>query len=220
MQIGEAFQFVFQDKKWIEKIAIAAVLILTFIGTIAVVGWAIEIVRRVMRRDPEPLPAWNDLGKYFVDGIKVIVIGFIWMLPLTLISLCSGLVSGLASSLGSDQGSGNSISIFLSLCLTAFSLPYALAISFLIPPMWGVYAMEGSFGEAINPARAWRLARVNLGGFVVAWLLGGLITGLASSIGLLLCIVGVFFLTAYASAVMGHLYGQAGREAMAALPAA
>ncbi|HSR48202.1 MAG TPA: DUF4013 domain-containing protein [Anaerolineales bacterium] len=220
MQIGEAFQYVFQDKKWIEKIVIAAVLILTIVGAVAVAGWIIEIMRRVIRRDPEPLAPWNALGQYFVDGLKVIAIGFIWMLPFTLLSMCLGMFSGLAGALGGDSNATQGMSAVLSLCLTVVSLPYSLIVSFLLPPMYGVLAMGATFGEALNPARAWRLAQVNLGGFVIAWLLALIVGSLAGMIGIFLCVVGVFLLVAYASAVTGHLYGQASREAMANLPAA
>jgi hypothetical protein len=220
MQIAEALRFPFEDKKWIEKILIAAVLILTVIGSLAVIGWMAEIIRRVIRRDDEPLAGWGDLGKYFVDGIKLFVIGLIWMLPFILISMCVGVFSGLASSLTRDSSTGSGAFALLNLCLSFLGLPYALIVSFLIPPLYCVYAMHGEFGHAVNPARAWELARVNLGGFAIAWIVAGILAVVASSIGLLLCFVGVYLLSAYAVTAAAHLYGQAGREAMASLPAA
>jgi hypothetical protein len=86
--------------------------------------------------------------------------------------------------------------------------------------MLGVYAMQGTFQEAVNPAKAWRLARANLGGFLVAWLLAAIVGGVASLIGTILCLIGIYPLGAYASAVGAHLYGQAYREGMASIPAA
>ena len=219
MDIGRAVSFVTEDKKWIEKILIAALLIFTLIGGLAVLGWMVEILRRVIRRDAELLPDWGDLGKYFVDGVTTTAIGFLWMLPFLLLILCAAGFAGVASALASDGGGDGRIAVWLNVCVALVALPYALAVSFLVPPMLGIYAMQSSFAEAVNPAKAWRLARANLGGFLVAWLLGGIVGLAASTIGTLLCIVGTYPLSAYAVAVSAHLYGQASQEGMAGLPA-
>jgi hypothetical protein len=219
MNIGEALRFTTEDKKWVEKIAIASVLIFTVIGWLAIAGWMLETIRRVVRGESEVLPPWTNLGKYFLDGLKVCAIGIIWMLPIILVSACLGALTGIASGVGGDNNGGG-MSVFLNVCLAFLTLPYSLAVSFLIPPMLGVYAMQGTFQEAVNPAKAWRLARANLGGFLVAWLLAAIVGGVASLIGTILCLIGIYPLGAYASAVGAHLYGQAYREGMASIPAA
>jgi len=219
MDIGKALTFVTEDKKWIEKILVAALLIFSVIGILAVLGWMAEITRRVIRQDAELLPEWGGLGKYFIDGLIVAAIGFLWMLPFLLLTLCAAVFAGVASSLSSDGGNGGGLAIWLNVCIAFVSLPYALAVSFLVPPMIGIYAMQGTFAEAVNPAKAWRLARANMGGFLVAWLLAGVVGFAASTIGTILCLIGAYPLGAYAVAVSGHLYGQACREGMAGLPA-
>ncbi len=219
MNIGAALRFTTEDKKWIEKIAIAAVLIFTVIGWLAVVGWMLELLRRVVRGDAELLPPWTNLGKYFVDGLKVCVIGFIWTLPIIVLSACLSGLTGVLSGLQGDN-SGGGFGVFLNICLAFITLPYALVVSFLVPPMLGIYAMQGKFAEAVNPAKAWRLARANLNGFLTAWLVSGIVGVAGSLIGTILCVIGIYPLGAYASAVGAHLYGQAYREGMASLPAA
>ena len=219
MNIGEALRFTTEDKKWIEKIAIASVLIFTVIGWLAVAGWMLETIRRVVRGEAEVLPPWTDIGKYFVDGLKVCVIGIIWMLPIIVVSACLGGLTGVASG-AQGQNNGGGIPLFLNICLVCLTLPYSLLVSFLIPPMLGIFAMQGTFAEAVNPAKSWRLARANLGGFLTAWLVGAIGGAVASLIGTILCLIGIYPLGAYASAVGAHLYGQAYREGMASLPAA
>jgi hypothetical protein len=219
MDIGKALTFVTEDKKWIEKILVAALLVFSVIGILAVLGWMAEITRRVIRQDAELLPEWGNLGKYFVDGLIVAAIGFVWMLPFLLLTLCAAVFAGVVASISSDGGNDGGLAIWLNVCIAFVSLPYALAVSFLVPPMIGIYAMQGTFAEAVNPAKAWRLARANLGGFLVAWLLAGVVGFAASTIGTILCLIGAYPLGAYAVAVSGHLYGQACREGMAGLPA-
>ena len=219
MDIGKALTFVTEDKKWIEKILVAALLVFSVIGILAVLGWMAEITRRVIRQDAELLPEWGNLGKYFVDGLIVAAIGIVWMLPFLLLTLCAAVFAGVVASISSDGGNDGGLAIWLNVCIAFVSLPYALAVSFLVPPMIGIYAMQGTFAEAVNPAKAWRLARANIGGFLVAWLLAGVVGFAASTIGTILCLIGAYPLGAYAVAVSGHLYGQACREGMAGLPA-
>ena len=219
MDIGKALTFVTEDKKWIEKILVAALLVFSVIGILAVLGWMAEITRRVIRQDAELLPEWSNLGKYFVDGLIVAAIGIVWMLPFLLLTLCAAVFAGVVASISTDGGNDGGLAIWLNVCIAFVSLPYALAVSFLVPPMIGIYAMQGTFAEAVNPAKAWRLARANIGGFLVAWLLAGVVGFAASTIGTILCLIGAYPLGAYAVAVSGHLYGQACREGMAGLPA-
>jgi len=55
MNVGEALRFTTEDKKWIEKIAIASVLIFTVIGWLAVAGWMLETIRRFVDREVIPV---------------------------------------------------------------------------------------------------------------------------------------------------------------------
>src|SRR3972149_10577794 len=120
MNIGAALRFTTEDKKWIEKIAIAAVLIFAVIGGLAVGGWMLELLRRVVRGEAEVLPPWTNLGKYFVDGLVVCVIGFIWTLPIIVLSACLGGLTGVLSGLpGGGSGGGMA---FLNICLAFISL--------------------------------------------------------------------------------------------------
>jgi hypothetical protein len=219
MDIAKSLSFATEDKKWIEKILIAALLIFSVIGLFAVLGWMVEIIRRIIRQEAEPLPAWGELGRLFVEGLVVAAIGLLWMLPLIVLASCVGVFAGIASALASDGGSDGGLGSIFAICIGFLSLPYSLVVSFLIPPMMGIYALEGKFGEAVNPGKAWRLARANLGGFAVAWILAGVVGFLASTIGTILCLIGAYPLGAYAVAVSGHLYGQASREGLAGLPA-
>lgn len=57
-----------------------------------------------------------------------------------------------------------------------------------------------------------RLVRSAPGAYLMV-LLGVIISGILGSLGVILCVIGVFFTLAYAMAVNGHLYGQAYREA-------
>lgn len=217
MDIGVALSFVTQDKDWIKKILIGAVLVLTVIGMIPVLGWALEITRRVIRGDTELLPEWTDFGKFIMDGLKLIVGAVVWSLPYTILAGCLvGIPAALSGS--QSESSAATISLVSSVCLGLIALPYFILYGLLLPGMAGVLADKGSLGAALNPMNAWKLVRANVGGYVIAFLVGDIVGSVALVLGLIVCIVGVLPALAYATAVLGHLYGQAHRKATASMP--
>src|SRR3989304_589343 len=100
MDIGAAFSFVTQDKDWIKKILIGAVLVLTGIGMVPVLGWALEITRRVIRGDTDLLPEWTEFGKFIVDGLKLILGALVWSLPFAVLAGC---LVGIPAALSGSQ---------------------------------------------------------------------------------------------------------------------
>jgi hypothetical protein len=74
-------------------------------------------------------------------------------------------------------------------------------------------ADDRSFGEALNPANAWRVVSANWANTIIVWLVAAIGGTLAYAIGLILCVIGIFLGIAYAFALNGHLYGQLYRQA-------
>jgi hypothetical protein len=206
MDIGQALRFTTEDKKWVEKIAIAAVLIFTVIGWLAVVGWMLELLRRVVRGEAETLPPWTNLGKYFVDGLTVGVIGFIWMLPIIVLSTCLGGLTGVLSGVQGDNGGGGMV-VFLNICL-AFISAVQPARVLPDPANAGIYALQGTFQEAVNPGSPAPGKSQNLDGSSHRLAAAGIVGLLASLVGTILQPDRDLSVGAYASAVGAHLYGR------------
>jgi hypothetical protein len=129
MQFGKAFTFVFEDPKWLQKVGIAALIILIpIVGPFAVFGWSLEVTRRVINNDPELLPTFSDFVGHLMRGLKAFVIGLVYVLPIILVSACSnGLMVGIGSA-ASNQNSdviGGSIAV-LTTCIVCFASIYGL----------------------------------------------------------------------------------------------
>ena len=63
MDFGLAFSFPFQDKNWLQKILIAGlIMLIPIVGWFAVIGWALEITRRVVRQYPTRFPIGSILA--------------------------------------------------------------------------------------------------------------------------------------------------------------
>lgn len=205
MDFGTAFSYAFQDEEWIKKILIGAVLVLTGIGMIPVLGWMMEIIRRSKDGDYS-LPEWADFGTLFMDGLKAMAIGLIWSIPAAVIGGCITAGVYLSDTSGDVTPILGWILVAVSGCL---ALPYSLGMLVLAAPMIGILADTGEFGQALNPANSFKLFRNNIGGYLITLVVQMFGFPILSSIGSIACMVGAFPAMAYGYSILGNLYGQA-----------
>jgi hypothetical protein len=209
MDIGLALGFVFEDEEWVKKVLIAAVLVLTGIGGIAVTGWSVEIIRRLVNGDQEVLPGWDNIGKYFLDGLKLGVVFFIWSLPIILVGACVGGLIPLATDQFANSDSISIVQTVVISCVSLLAIVYSLILALLAPAAFGRSAEDLPFGQLLKPGPAFKLLRANFGGFLVAWILANIAFGILATVGTIVCVVGIFPAVAYGYAFAGHLLGQA-----------
>ena len=223
MNYGDAFSFVFQDSDWLKKLGIAAALgLLAFIvvGYIPLMGWSIEIARRVINGEAEVLPDWSNIGQYFIDGLKAFGIYIIWSAPIWLLSL---IFSGLGAATGFMGEGAEAMAVGLSiasLCVSLFSVVYGIIMAILMVGAFGNLAASESFGYALNPANAYKRVKANFGDHILTMIVGSVGMSLATMLGVILCGIGIVIGMAYGFALMGHLYGQVYRQTeLKAVPA-
>ena len=131
MDIGRAVMFVFEDEDWLKKVAIGGVLMLVPIfGQLLAIGYGMEIARRVVKGDPQPLPEWDDWGAKAMEGFMSMVIGFVWALPIILVAGCIGILSVPLAESGDE---GGILFMILSLCVGLIVLVYSLLMAFVAP---------------------------------------------------------------------------------------
>lgn len=204
MDIGLAFSYPFQDKEWIQKILITGVIsLIPIVGQIAVLGWLIEIIARVIRGESEPMPKWQDFGGLFISGLKAFAVGFILGLPLMIIAFPAAIIDAVV-----DSENAAVLYSLLITCLSCLSILYALALAFIIPAAYGELAATGSLGSALNLGVLFGRIRKAPSAYLLAFL-GMLAASFLAGFGVILCFVGVLFTGAYAYAVEAHLFGQA-----------
>jgi hypothetical protein len=208
MDFDKLFAFLSEDQDWVKKVGIAAVLILTQIGTIAVMGWAAEIARRIAEDDPDPLPEWDPIGDYFVSGLKLIGVSLVWFLPPALLVICqSSLMIFALRGSGSDSLAGVLTASSLLVYLLIFI--YIIGAGLVFSPLYVLAAEGADYKDLLKPAPAWKLIKANFPGYILSILVSGLITIIMVSVGILACFIGSFFGGALGFVFMAILIGQA-----------
>ncbi len=212
MDFGKAFSFPFEDADWLKKIGIAALLLfIPLLGMLWVSGWSLEITKKVIRRDPEPLAAWDDFGGYLVRGFQVFIIGFVYALPVILATTCVSLVFPAAMDPNAADEAGYA-AIAAMVCVYCVVIIYSILLAFVIPAALGHFANEGKFSAAFRFGEIIGLVRAAPGAYLLA-LIGNILAGFIAGLGVILCAVGVVLTMAYSQAIIGHLNGQAYLEA-------
>jgi hypothetical protein len=210
MDIGRAFGYITEDEDWIKKVLIAGLIgFVPLLGLYVVYGWGLEIVRRTVQGEAEPIPApQEDLVAYLTKGFIGSIIGFVYLLPVILLVGIAQGVSVLAAggNIGGDAAA--TAVLVVSLCFSCVALIYALIASPLIFSATSRYAVSGEFGSAFQVREVIASVRAALIPYLIASLLAAVIVGIAEIVGLLLCGIGITFTLAYAAAVNANLQAQ------------
>ncbi|MEI6289784.1 MAG: DUF4013 domain-containing protein [Chloroflexota bacterium] len=217
MDFGKAFSFPFQDSDWLKKVGIAGlVFLIPVVGQIIVMGWALEITRRVINDSPDPLPDWSDFGGYLSKGFMSFVVSFAYMIPVLLLSGCMQ-VTNVGGSLLAANVDSNLLSGVISvttICLSCLVSLISIAISFILPAAIARLADTGELSAAFKFNEVIALVRAAPAPYLLV-MLGALLSGIAASFGLIACFIGVIFTMAYAITINSHLSGQAYKIAKA-----
>ena len=207
--IGAAFKFQFQDPNWVSKMLLGALfefLSILLIGSWIVMGYQVEVIQRVMRKEERALPEWDRLSEKLLRGIKLFVISIIYYIPLGLIIVPLMFFVGLSSTFHSHDV--EALSGFTALSAVIFIIiPYALFVSVLMPVIYLEFSRNERMGDALNVPAVLKFFGRNLGNVILLALIM-LVVNILSAFGLLLCIVGIFFTSFYAKLVSAHLTGQ------------
>lgn len=224
MDFGRAFSHATQDPEWMKKIGIAGLLMfIPIIGWFAVLGWGLEITRRVINNDPGTLPDWSNFTDHLIRGLKGFVVSFVFSLPGSIINACQGGLNAIVTNpeilRNADQSVINALTTangVVAICCGCLGTILALAGTFLIPAAYGnMMANNGDLGAAFRFNEIFALIRAAVGPYLLT-LLGTIIVGIIVPFGLIACFIGVFFTAAWGTTVTSHLYGQAYNAAKSA----
>jgi hypothetical protein len=224
MDYTKAFTFPQQDSNWLKKFLIAGALnIVPVVGSLLVAGYMLEVTRRVVENNAQVLPEWGDWGNLFKKGLYVWVVALVYALPIIVLAICSSApqiaISVMASSnngsASSAAGMGTAVAI-ISGCFSCLILLYAIFMGMVLPAALGKVAATDQLGAAFRFGEVIALVRAKPAVYLIVMLISAVAASLLSSIGTILCVVGLFFGVAYAQLVGAYLYGQAYLTATAA----
>jgi hypothetical protein len=203
-RIGDAFVWPFRDPEWVRKIAIMGLIqLIPIVGGINGLGWMLASLER-LRAGEERLPPANfdHLGR----GFQLFVVLLVYYCGLLLVG---GMLYAPATVILAQQGRDSAnpalVAIGLAMLLLAFSVFTlgSLVMTLLTPSI--ILAVDGGgIGGGLRVGGVLRRARFSLTNTLIAGLML-IAAGLVVQLGLIACLVGVVFTSAYALAMQAWI---------------
>lgn len=227
-----ALTFPFKDKKWGSKFAIAGLFVLLspiipFIPVLLLLGYAARVMRRITNEDGQPaLPEWNDWEKLLTDGLRLLGINIIYLIPgilLVLLGYLVMLVPAITGAMESSRMSWQPLGMMAGMWFfMGLGIIYLLVAKFVLGAIQVHVIAKQRFSAGFEVNDWWRLLRANFGGFVLAFVIVmGVTQLLAAAVALtwfticLICLVPFIAIVVgvYIQLVSAALYALAYREA-------
>jgi hypothetical protein len=160
VSITRAFSTIFEDREWVSKLAIAALMTLCIpLGLLTLVlllGYVVELARGVRANAPAPLPRWDNLNALLSDGTGVLLATIVYNIPNLLMSCCIFAFSGAFG----QTLLGSSVSLALLCC----AVPVLVIFNLVMWPTLAIGVIRYSegrrtaelyrFGQLLSTARA------------------------------------------------------------------
>ncbi len=195
---GKAFTFPFQDPEWLSKTLMGglfSLLGLFLVGHFFVVGYLAQLVRNVVAGHERPLPAWDDLGTYFVEGFKLVLVGIVFSLPVLIPILLLVIPAAILEGEGAESAAG-----VLGMVMVCLVFPLMLVVMVILPAALTRAAVLGRAGAAFEFGSIFTFLKTNAVNYILA-ILVYIVANFASQFGIILFCIGIFF-TTFLSLVM------------------
>src|SRR4051812_33902692 len=128
------FTFTFEDPRWVQKVLLGGLFMLAsvfIVGAFFVYGYLARLARNVIAGMQHPLPEWDDLGEYFSEGLRLFCVGFIYTLPLIMLTMVFIIPSIIAESV--DNDALRNIGGGMAACVWCLIFPLGLALAIWLP---------------------------------------------------------------------------------------
>ena len=206
MDVGRAFSYVFEDERWLSKVAIGGLITLVPILNFASFGYMLRVAENVARGSHHPLPEWNELGDHFMHGLYALVITLVYLIPYFVIAFGFSIILGVAGAAGRDDSGQAAVGLFSCLLVPVYLIIAFACVLFAYAAM-ARYVATHTLSEAFKFGEVFAMVRNHPGPWLL-FLLVTLLAGIVGGLGLIACGIGVVFTAFYSYLVMGHALGQ------------
>ncbi|HET7465776.1 MAG TPA: DUF4013 domain-containing protein [Candidatus Dormibacteraeota bacterium] len=204
-RVADAFVWPFRDPDWPRKLLIIALtLLIPIVGAINGLGWMLATLDRLRAGEEVMAPA--TLG-YLGRGFRLFVVQLAWGLAVAALALVIYLPALLlAVQQGKGEANGGLILLALFLNVLAFGVATigALAATFA-SPAYVLATDRGGISAGLRVREIWRRSRANVTNTLIAGLML-IAASFVSSLGSIVCLVGIFFTAAYALAMQAWIF--------------
>ena len=142
----DALQHPFRDAQAVRKLLLGAVLNMVPIANFMSFGYTLRLLEQVLDGEEQLLPEWRNPGDLFIRGVKVLVVGFVYM-AVPLLLLAAGAGTFLFSLAALIAG------LLEPMALVHLARTGTIGPAFALPTMWA--EIQSVFGEYLGALVVW-----------------------------------------------------------------
>jgi hypothetical protein len=195
---------------WTKIIILAVILLIPIVNFIGL-GYVLRIIKASIA-GLDDLPEFDEVGDMFIDGLKILVVGIVYAIPVWIIAAIFGFIIGAlvpATTYTADISTVNMVGIFTA-NIVFFIIALIVGLIEIIAIVNMAY-YDGEIGAAFRFSEILEhIARIGWGKYILTYIIVALISTLgifiAAFIGLLLLFVGVFITLPLAMAYI-YMFG-------------
>lgn len=210
---AKPFTYVFEDPEWVQKILIGGLFYLAgflIVGWFFIFGYVARVVRNVIAGQERPLPAWENLGEFFNEGIRLFGVGVVYVAPMIALAMMMIFPAIVADAV--DNDALHALGGISAGCISCLFVPLSLAMLIFLPASLLFAAVEKRFGAAFEFKRIWPFIKENVGNYLLAVVVY-LIARFLGGFGIVLLCIGVVFTGFWSFLITAHAFAQVYRLA-------
>ncbi len=150
MDVGKSFTYMFEDKDWVTKIAVGGLVVLLSFLIVPIpllIGYSLEVIKRVAENHPMPLPDWNNISELYMKGLMAFVGSLIYAAPVIVLVFCTIIPIFL---LQRDGDGARQLGVLLIFCSACVMLILGLAIGFLQYVPMTMFALNNQINSLLS----------------------------------------------------------------------
>lgn len=185
-ELNEMLTYMFKQTGWEQKILAGAGISLVPILNFATSGYMLDVMERVRTNTAPPLPDWSEnLGKYFTDGLMLVVINLIYSIPAVVLwFLGFGAIFG-GSMMSENTEAVSAVSVIVGIVLMALLFAYAVALFFWAQGVIVNYSMKRTFASGFEFGPIWDIIQKGWKRMLLVVAVGigfGIVLGIVSAV--------------------------------------
>lgn len=184
--LKDLFRYPFRGVDWKNRFLVGSALVLAgffipIVPLIFVCGYTLQVTRRTLQGEEPSLPPWADWGRLGVDGLRGLLVSFVYLLPGTALyfiglgvyTACILVVPFLTAASGrASEPAGAALALVgvgLFMLFTCAAMLLWLLGAVPLPVATAHFVARDSVAAAFYVREWWPLLRANKLGFFIDW---------------------------------------------------
>lgn len=221
--LGEALSYPRRDDDWLRTVLVGGILLLLsplFLPTLVVQGYLVRVLRGVVGGEEDP-PVFDEWVEMLVDGVKLLVVQFVYGLVPVGLALIGAFVAGIGAFLAggggrAGTGLGAGVGLFGGL-LFLFAFLIGLLAAYLTPAAVANFAREDDLMAAFDLGTVREVATSRAYFVAVLYAIATGIVVAVASVLVSITVVGavlVVFIAFYGQVAIYYVFGRGFAEAL------